>query len=133
MPNATEQIAFQLADLLKNKTTLPVTQIIVEGMEAIERLTLEPGQSKKQILHDALADVLVLDMGDETYNGARDALRLLMEKDLVGNIVDAIAAASKGKFHLNKTQEVIEQTHEVVQKCIPLFSACFAALSKKKK
>lgn len=125
--SSTEQLVFKLKDLLANNSKLTVSQIIARGMEFAEKLTLKEGETKKEVVSDALAQV-----------ADNQTLDILTNKELVQNIMDTIILATKGKFDINKAVPIVAQkaSKEIKNKCMPLLgnlSKCMLPLLSHKK
>lgn len=129
----TEQIVFELQDFLTNHSkNVTATSIIAKTMELVERVKGLSGAEKKDLV---LKVIFLVAKGKDGVEGTDDDIipkdimdnvRLLIEKDLVGDVVDVIVNAANGKFDIAQTMQVVQDTTVVA-------TGCFQALFGKKK
>jgi hypothetical protein len=87
-------------------------QIIIEGMQILDKFKDLPGNEKCEILIKALETIAVGTDGIEgTYDdlinvNVVNTIRVLLKENLLANIITVIADATKGIFDINKLQEV---------------------------
>lgn len=110
----------------------PMT-IVTKGMELMETFPNMSGAQKKELLTKVIERVAA---GKDGIVGTDDdiipkecveALKLMLEKQLLEGIVSVISDAARGKFNLNKAMVVTEDVKKI---CLP---ACFALFSRKSK
>lgn len=103
--------------------------LIAKGMEIVQKQCKDMlGSDKKQLLLMVFEKVAA---GKDGVVGTSDdvlppqvveIVKMLLEKNLVGDMIDVISAAANGKFEL-------QPAVQVAQGC---FAACFAATNNKK-
>lgn len=103
------------------------TQLIAKGMEIMETFPNMNGSQKKQLLVKVVekvaagADGIAGTEDDIIPKSVVDALKTLLEKNLVEDIVQVMLSAAKGEFNLEKNKEVAVELVAVTKSCIPVF------------
>jgi len=114
------------------------TKLIAKGMEIMETFPNMSGQQKKEMLFRIIEKLAA---GADGIAGTDDdiipattvaALKMILEKNLLEDIVQVITSAAKGEFDINlikkTTQEVV--TVVVVSECMPMFKKYMDKLKK---
>jgi hypothetical protein len=129
-------IALQESILKKEVDTSSTTNIIVKGMELMETFPNMKGDQKKSTLIKVVElvaagkDGIIGTADDIIPAAAVESLKVLLEKDLLGSVIQTIADASKGKFNLNKTVAIVT---EVKKSCFPGLKVLFEKFGKNRK
>lgn len=129
----TDKIVFELQDyLLNNPSNLTPSVLIAKAMELVERIKGLSGSEKKDMV---LIIISIVAKGKDGVEGTdddiipkdiMDKIHVLIEKDLVGDIVDVIVSASRGNIDIGRTVQVVQDTTVIA-------TGCFQALFGKKK
>jgi len=103
------------------------TKLIAKGMEIMESFSNMSGDQKKKMLIRVIEKIAA---GSDGIVGTEDdiipkevveSLKLLLEKDLIGDIVQVVMGAAKGEFNLEKSKEAAVELVAVTKSCIPVF------------
>lgn len=98
--------------------------IITKAMEILEKVKGLPGAEKKLYIMRAIE---IVAKGEDGIFGTADdlipertviALKNMIEQDIIGDTIQLITDASKGKFDIN-------QTKSLVSSIVNLFISCF--------
>ena len=87
-------------------------QIIIEGMQILDKFKDLPGLEKREVLIKALETISVGTDGIEgTYDdliniNVVNSIRVLLKENLLANVITVIADATKGIYDINKLQDV---------------------------
>lgn len=107
--------------------------VVAKGMELMETFPNMTGPQKKDLLVKVIErvaagkDGIIGNEDDIIPKECVEALKVMMEKDLLGSVVSVISDAARGKFNLNKTVAVAVEVKKV---CLP---SCLALFSRGKK
>jgi hypothetical protein len=111
-------------------------KLIAKGMEIMESFPNMDGTKKKEMLIKVVEKIAA---GADGVAGTDDdiipvavvgGLKAILEKDLVGDIIQVITSAAKGEFNINKAMEVAEDVAEVGKACVPSLLACLTKCKK---
>ena len=130
--SAIDQVVFELQNFIVNdKASLNPVNLIVKGMEVAQKLPNMSGAEKKALVISALEKVAA---GKDGVTGTDDdlipqevvaSIRAVLEKNLVGDIIDVVADIVKGKFDLQKATDVAKDTVQVAVGCFKGLKLCF--------
>lgn len=105
-------------------------KLIAKGMEILETFPNMKGEEKKVLLVKVIEKIAA---GADGIAGTEDdiipasvveALKTILEKDLIGDIVQVIAGAARGEFNLQQAKLVAVETANVAKSCVPALMAC---------
>ena len=111
-------------------------KLIVKGMEIMETFPNMDGNKRKEMLVKVVekiaagADGIIGTDDDIIPIAVVEGLKAILEKDLVGDIIEVITSAAKGDFDINKAVEVGKDVASVGKVCIPSLLACIKKLKK---
>lgn len=111
-------------------------KLIAKGMEIMESFPNMTGEQKKKLIVKVVekiaagADGIVGTDDDIIPASVVAGLKTILEKDLVGDVIQVINSAAKGEFKINKATDVVTTGVAVSQACLPSLLAQFK--SKKK-
>lgn len=126
-------VLLQEAIVKKEIDSTSAMVIVAKGMELMETFPNMTGSQKKDLLVKVIErvaagkDGIIGNEDDIIPKECVEALKLMLEKDLIGSVVSVIADAARGKFNLNKTVAVAQEVKKV---CLP---ACLTFFSRGKK
>ena len=112
-------------------------KILTKGIEIMESFPNMSGEQRKIMLIKVVEKIAA---GADGIAGTEDdiipvnvvtSLKLLLEKDLIGDIVEVITSAAKGEFNINKAKESAIEVVEVTKVCCPSFLSKFTKMLKK--
>ena len=122
------RLALSLQESIVNKdfdNKSPIL-IIAKGMEILNEVPELMGTTKKQILIEAIERIAsgkdgILGTDDDVLSVAHlGMIKILIDNNLIGGLIDVIADASKGKFNIAK---VGTAAATCVPQCFQLFFA----------
>lgn len=105
-------------------------KLIAKGMEILETFPNMKGEEKKALLVKVIekiaagADGIVGTDDDIIPAAVVEALKTMLEKDLVGDIIQVISSAARGEFNLQQATQVAVETANVVKSCVPALMTC---------
>lgn len=105
-------------------------KLIAKGMEILETFPNMKGEEKKALLVKVIekiaagADGVVGTEDDIIPASVVESLKTILEKDLIGDIVQVIAGAARGEFNLQQAKLVAVETANVAKSCVPTLMAC---------
>uniref|UniRef100_A0A6C0CR58 Uncharacterized protein n=1 Tax=viral metagenome TaxID=1070528 RepID=A0A6C0CR58_9ZZZZ len=105
-------------------------KLIAKGMEMLEMFPNMKGDEKKALLVKAIEKIAVGADGvagtddDIIPKSVVDALKTILEKDLIGDIIQVIAGAARGEFNLQQSKLIVVETAKVTKTCIPTLMTC---------
>ena len=105
-------------------------KLIAKGMEMLETFPNMKGEEKKALLVKVIekiaagADGIAGTDDDIIPVAVVDALKTMLEKDLVGDIIQVIASAARGEFNLQQAKLVAVETANVAKSCVPALMTC---------
>jgi len=105
-------------------------KLIAKGMEMLETFPNMKGEEKKALLVKVIEKIAA---GADGVSGTEDdiipaavveSLKIMLEKDLVGDIIQVISSAARGEFNLQQATQVAVETANVAKTCIPALMTC---------
>jgi hypothetical protein len=99
--------------------------IITKGMELLNDVPELMGTTKKTILIQVIERIAsgrdgIIGTDDDLISKEYlDVIRSIVELNILGGIIDVIADAAKGKFHIGKAAAVVENVSSM--KCLDAF------------
>ena len=105
-------------------------KLIAKGMEMLETFPNMKGEEKKALLVKVIekiaagADGIAGTDDDIIPQAVVESLKVMLEKDLVGDIIQVIASAARGEFNLQQAKLVAVETATVAKSCIPALMTC---------
>lgn len=106
-------------------------KLIAKGMELLETFPNMKGEEKKDLLIKVIekiaagADGVVGTDDDIIPAAVVEALKTMLEKDLIGDIIQVISSAARGEFNIQQATLVAVETANVARSCIPALITCF--------
>lgn len=128
-------LALQEAILKKELEATSATGIIAKGMELMQTFPNMSGDQKKKLLVQVIEklaagqDGIVGTSDDIIPAACVESLKTFLEKDLLGDVINVVLDASRGKFNLQKATETAEK---VKKACFPFLTALFKKSKEKK-
>jgi hypothetical protein len=105
-------------------------KLIAKGMEMLETFPNMKGEEKKALLVKVIekiaagADGIAGTEDDIIPQSVVEALKTILEKDLIGDIIQVIAGAARGEFNLQQAKLVAVETAKVAKSCVPALMTC---------
>lgn len=125
------EICLEIRKAIEGKTLDPTSamSIVTKGMELLNKYKDLKGAEKKTLLVKVLQDISagsdgIIGTADDLLPQATvEAIKKILDGDLISDIVDVIVNAARGKFDMNRATEV-------ATKSVSVFKTIFVSVLK---